>query len=233
MSMAKKQETKIENSLEIMEVVETALNKQKAESNFCFTIYIIALCLWILLVKLWDYLGQPIEAKNLTTGVEIIAALMMAVTLIFTHFHVKDMGLNFKKIGWTMLRAGIISVVIVLIMMGISWIKAGTILPDWSKFSFHYMLTSVLQEFLARGFLLTCLLNIYTMKQGKHIAIITSSLLFMALHLYYGLFFMIGAAMGKETIGGLGWNQKGNACVPGLDFPEVCASGIGQGRGVG
>ena len=192
----------MEKNLRIMEVVEKELNKRKAESTFCLSIFLAATAVWVLLVELWEMLGQPIEAPVLTYGVELIAVLMFFITQIKTKLKLANLGVSLENIKPTMCRALIISAVLAAVMIALKCImKPGEPLFDWSQYSLMYPLTSILQEFLARGFLLTCLLNIYDSKRKEHLAVILSSLLFTTLHLYYGFWFMVGAGALSVLLG--------------------------------
>lgn len=185
-----------------MEIVEKELNQRKAECTFCFSIFIAIMSVWVLLVALWDKLGQPVAPHRMTYGVEIIAVFMFLITQTKTKMKPKDLGLTFQNIRPTMIRSGAISAAIVVMMILLKLIlNPGQPLFDWSRFNALYLITSIFQEFLARGALLTCLLNIYDSKYKKHFAVVLSSLLFTTLHLYYGFVFMVGAGVLSILLG--------------------------------
>ena len=195
-------EDALEKNLRIMEVVEKELNRRKVEATFCLTIYLIVTSIWVLLVALWEKLGRPIEPPTMTYGVEIIAILMFIAAKIKTRLGWDDLGLSFKNMKPTMIRAAIISAIVAVLMIALKLIiMPGQPLFDWSVYNFMYPLTSILQEFLARGFLLTSLIYIYDTKYKKHMSVVLSSLLFTSLHLYYGFTFMIGAGLISVVLG--------------------------------
>ena len=195
----------LERNLRIMEVVEKELNRRKGEATFCLSVFLGATSVWVLLVELWRKLGQPFPPATMTYGVEIIAIAMFILTRTKTKLKMSDLGFGFKNIKMTLIRAGVISAIIAAVMIAAKvFVKPG--LPgeaffDLKRTNPFYPLTSVLQEFLARGFLLTCLLNIYDTKQKTHVSVILSSLLFMSLHLYYGFLFMVGAGVLSVILG--------------------------------
>ena len=192
----------IEKNLQIMEVVEKELNKRKSDATKCLSIFLSSTSIWVLLVALWEKEGRPIAPTTMTYGVEIIAVIMLIVTQFSLKMKLTDMGLNFKNMKVVMKRSCIISLVIIAVLIVAKLImKPGEKLFDLSKYDFLYPLTSILQEFLARGFLLTCLMNIYDNKHKKHTAVIVSSLLFTTLHLYYGFLFMVGAGVLSVLLG--------------------------------
>lgn len=192
----------LEQSLQIMETVEKELNRQKAEAVFNLSLFLGAMSVWVLLVALWDKLGRPLAGTTMTYGVELIAILMFAVTQWKKRVPLKELGINTRNLVPTLLRAAAISAGIIAVMCVVKLVlKPGEALLDWSKFGITYPLTSVLQEFLARGFLLNCMLNIFDFKQKKVFSVILSSLLFTTLHLYYGFTFMVGAGVLSVLLG--------------------------------
>jgi len=191
-----------DRNLRIMEVVEKELEQQKGEAVFCLLFFLCAINVWILLVALWDKLGRPIRPELMTVGVEVIAAVMLLVVLKYTRIDIRKMGVSAKNLLPSLKRAGIISAIIIAIMLAFKLItRPGQPVFNWKLFDFTYIITSPLQEFLARGFLLTTLVNINTAKNARHIAVICSSLLFTSLHLYYGFTYMLGAGVLSVLLG--------------------------------
>lgn len=196
------EENSIEKNLKIMEIVEKELNQRKQESIFCLIVFLSVVSIWTLLVALWEKLDRPIAPDSMTYGVELIAVLMMFVTTRKTHMKLKDMRISKKNFGSSMLRAACICLIIIAVMVILKLtVMRSEPFADWSKFDPTYVITSIFQEFLARGFLLTCLLNILDHKEKKHIAVLISALLFTSLHLYYGFTFMVGAGILSILLG--------------------------------
>lgn len=192
----------IEKSLKIMEVVEKELNERKRSSTICLTFFLVVNSVWILLVALWEQLGKPIEPSVMTYGVEIIAIIMLFVTKNTAHMKFSDMRITKKNLWPSLRRAVLICIGIVALMslFKLAFIRSETFI-NWSNFVPLYIFTSILQEFLARGFLLTCLLNIFDSKYKNHMAVFVSSILFTSLHLYYGFTFMVGAGVLSVILG--------------------------------
>jgi len=188
----------IDSKLKIMEMVETELEHQKGEATFCLTLFLCALSVWILSVALWEELGKPIDVDYMKYGVELIALLMLVIILKFTRLDLKKMGVTKQNLKPAMIRASIISALIIIVMLILK--PKGTPL-NWSEFEVQYILTAIAQEYLARGFLLTTLLKINTSKNSVHIAVICSSFIFACLHLYYGFSYMIGAGLLSILLG--------------------------------
>jgi len=182
--------------------VENELEGQKKESVFCLLVFLCATSVWILLVALWEQLGRPLSEKIMTAGVELIAVIMMTVILKFTRLDIRKMGVTKKNLKPSLIRAGIISAAAIAVMVLFKIITApGEHIFNWSEFEAGYLLTSVFQEFLSRGFLVTTLVCINTSVGNRHIAVLCSSLLFTSLHLYYGFSFMVGAGLLSVLLG--------------------------------
>ena len=192
----------IKGRLDAMELVEKRMEREHRDAICCFSLFIIALALWNIFVALWADFSIPLTKKQLTVGVEILSVLMLLYVLFRTRFRLRDMGFDTKNIGPVLLRDGIISVACIAILAVANLIvNKGTLVCNFKKFDFFYLLTAPLQEFLARGFLLNCLLKIYTGRHGTAIALLVSCFLFMSLHIYYGFTFMIGAGVLSLLLG--------------------------------
>jgi len=214
-----KSEIKIDEKLKIMERVEKDLNKQRDEAVLCLSAFIILSSIWVILVALWQKLGEPISKEDMTVGVEIIAVIMLAFTLRFTSMKLMDFGISKKNLLSSIIKASIISIICIGVMIIYKFIicKQPTFIS--SELQFKYIFTSILQEFLARGFLLTCMVKIYNYKHGKIIALICSSLMFSLLHLFYGFDFMLLAG-GLSVILGLLYLKDGN--IWGVSIVHFC-----------
>jgi len=193
----------ISKSLRIMEVVETELEQQRKESILCLMVFLCAMSVWVLLVALWETLGRPIRPQLMTVGVELIAAVMLVCVLKFTRLDVRKMGITKKNLKPSLVRAGVISAITIAVMLAVKLVmrQEGQPLVNWELFKISYALTSVLQEFLARGFLVTTLIRIVSSEKKNLIVIVASSLMFTTLHLYYGLFYMLGAGLLSVLLG--------------------------------
>lgn len=196
------EQKELDRNLRIMEVVEKELEQQRGEAVFCLSFFMAALSVWILLVALWDKLGRPIRGEIMTFGVELIAIIMLVVIVKFTRLDIRSMGITKKNLKGALIRACVVCVLVFLAMLALKLIKnPGQPIFNWKNYDYFYVFTSVLQEFLARGFLLTTLLRINRSKNKTHIAVICSSLMFTSLHLYYGFYYMIGAGILSLILG--------------------------------
>ena len=184
----------IDRNIRIMEKVEAIYDKQRHEIVLCLSVCFISTCVWMLLVALWEMLGRPIAEEKMTYGIEIIAVIMMHFILFSTDIRFANFGVNKKNLKRSIIRGLGISLVLCVLLFIYAYFKEGGIPAlDLSEFTFSYMLTSILQEFLSRGVFFNCFLRIYTNRHGKLLAIVGSSLMFAVLHMFYGFYFMICA----------------------------------------
>ena len=187
--------------------LETTLNERVHDSSLVFSAFLFMSSLWIIICEFWRYLGAPIPERYLTIGVEIIGAVIFVFILKYTSLTLKDIGLftsNTKKVVRDGLLISAICVAIMFVLKIVArHFNPMVFKPDRPFFDFDtykikavtYILTAGVQEFLARGVVQSNLERIIVGKHNKGIAIILSGLLFATLHIYYGFFFMMGAAV--------------------------------------
>ncbi len=183
------------------------MHRRYIDASRCFTIAITAVCIWMLIYALWEMMGRPVSVDYLTHGSEALGLLMLVPIFCFTSFTFQDMGIvseEPKKTVAVALGVSAASVAfLVLFKLGARWVNPLAFEPDapfidFSRFTWHqlaYILTAGLQEFIARSVIQN---NIRRIMVGRHpavFAILLSSLIFAALHIQHGFFFMVGAAV--------------------------------------
>lgn len=200
--------------------IENALEERVHDSSLVFTAFLFMLSIWIIICELVDYIGNTIPNHIMTIGVEIMGVLLFIFILKFTSLSFKDIGLftsNTKKV----VRDGIlISISCIIILVLIKFItrqfNPNAFKPNMPFFNLDtvkrigitYFFTAGVQEFLARGVVQSNLERMIVGDHKKGIAIVLSGLLFATLHLYYGFFFMMGAAVLAMIEGVLYSKQK-------------------------
>lgn len=177
------------------------------DSSKTFSAFLFAFCCWMIVYALWQYLGQPVPTDVMTHGVEVLGFLMFFYILKATSLTWKDLGLKTEQ-PWKIVRTGLIvaacAVAVMFAAKAIIRVFAPNAFgPEYPFFDIRafgirqiiYILTALVQEFLARSVIQGNLRRIMT---GRHVgaaAIILSSLVFATLHIHLGLFFMLGAAV--------------------------------------
>lgn len=189
--------------------VEKRMAKEKSDAAISISALLMTICIWVMICQLWELLGRPIPKSYMTIGVEIMGFVILIFIMISTSFSLKHVGLNFNHIGKVLVRSCIICLVAAAIMFGIKF-GIMQVNPAYfgnkpffrSNFNLpNYILLSIIQEFLARGVTQECLSRIFTGKSGKVMPIIIASFFFMALHLYFGFYFMAGAGVMSILLG--------------------------------
>lgn len=161
--------------------------------------------LWSVLVAFWEWKGRFVAADSLTTWIEVIGVAMIIVFVKASSLTIRDMGLSVKNWKETLWRSGI-RVVILWAVFAVAKLVVLKVKPeffaqdapfwDWKQADIRlltYLLTALIQEFLARGGCQEALTRILPGKHKDYVAIGLTSLFFMSLHLQRGLPFMLGA----------------------------------------
>lgn len=178
----------------------------KTVSHDCAHIFaslIVGICVYLSVWSLCRFsLEIPLKAKHYTYMIEGITLILFFDIWLFTSFKMGDIGLMINTKRWKrnaleILILGAIGCgALLLLRCGQIWFN----LPGKSYFiggSFggarSYLITSFLQEFLARGVIQTSLKYMLQVKHQRGLTIFTTSLLFMMMHLPFGFFFMLGA----------------------------------------
>ena len=189
------------------ETREKELQQKVIDSSSTFTTFIFGFAVWMLIYALWEYLGRPIAADFMTHGIELLSLIMLFFILHRTSLTWKDLGILPDNPAKTIKTALIVAACAVCFLFGVKGV-ARLINPnafepdapffDISRFGLRqilYVLTAGIQEFLARCVMQGNLKRILVSKHRGAMAIILSSLVFAALHIHFGFFFMIGAAV--------------------------------------
>ena len=189
------------------ETREAGLRQKIADSSSTFTTFIFSFAIWMLIYALWEYLGRPVPADFMTHGIEVLSILMLVFILCRTSLTWKDLGFLPGHPLRTLRTALIVAVCSVALLFGFKAVarhfNPNVFEPDapffdLSRFGLRqilYVLTAGIQEFLARSVMQGNLKRIMIGKHRGAMAIILSSLIFAALHIHFGFFFMVGAGV--------------------------------------
>lgn len=202
------EDSKDEIVVTITDVTRAEELRQKVnDSSMTFTIFLFGFAIWMLVYALWVFLDRPIAADYMTHGVEILSLIMLVFIILRTSLTWRDLGVMHLNLKKTVRTALIISACAVAFLFAVKFI-ARLINPnvfepnapffDIKRFGLRqilYILTAGIQEFLARSVMQANLKRIISSRHSGVIAIILSSLIFAALHIHFGFFFMIGAAV--------------------------------------
>ncbi|SCW46820.1 Membrane protease YdiL, CAAX protease family [Ruminococcaceae bacterium YRB3002] len=204
------------------ETEKEAIKRKLSDSSRTFSLFLVFFCSWIIIYALWKHLNDPVPGSWMTVGVEILSLLMMFFMLKFTSLTLHDLGIKVgrKTLGKTVKTAVLIALGGVALLFVIKFvarlIAPGSFRPDLPFFDITlfglpqlgYIFTAGIQEFLARSVMQSNLERIIDSKHAGVQAIIVSSLIFAAIHVHLGFFFMIGAAILAGLEGILYYKQR-------------------------
>ena len=189
------------------ETREAELRQKIADSSSTFTTFIFSFAIWMLVYALWEYLGRPVAADYMTHGVEVLSMIMLVFILCRTSLTWKDLGLKPEHPLRTLRTAVIVAVCAVGFLFAFKaaarMVNPALFEPDAPFFDVSrfgtrqvlYVLTAGIQEFLARSVMQGNLKRIMIGRHRGAMAIVLSSVIFAALHIHFGFFFMVGAAV--------------------------------------
>ena len=190
---------------------EEELRVKYRDSSTIFSVFLIGICLWLTIYTLWDDLGEPFSKKFITHGVEVLGIILLFVILKFSSLKWKDIGLfsgNPKRIAVSsIIMCGVAFTILLTIKLifrnNPSIIRQGPFF-NFSVMDFNrwfYIVTALVQEFLARGCVQSNLKRILDCKHPSAVSIYMASLVFAVLHIHLGIGFMVGAALLGGVLG--------------------------------
>jgi PAS domain S-box-containing protein len=176
--------------------------ESKREGTLLFTVGIGAICVYL---AAWEVISLVFDAPRwiMVSFMELTALVMFFVAIKFTSLRPSQTGLTAprKEIVTAVVRGAIIAAVIFLLLF-FARLYVWNFMPDGKTFPFFdprfetnltqrmYFLIAPLQEFLAKGVVLTSLLLIYG-RAKPLLPIVVSSLIFAAMHVSYGPHMML------------------------------------------
>lgn len=157
-----------------------------------------------------------LKTSSYTLMIEGISILLFFDILLFTSISFRDLGIipNWKKFGRNIISTTLLAVMlcgalilgkVILQLLGVEIKKyfiGGSI-----GGALFYIITALIQEFLARGVMQTCVKSLMNVKYQKQFGIVLTSLLFSLMHLPFGFLFMMGAFVLSLILGSIYENQ--------------------------
>ncbi len=212
-----------------------ALRRKRRESSAVFIGTMTAVSVWMYIFAFWQLTGQKASQEIMTQFIHAIALVMFFYIRHYTHFSFEEMGLKIKGISGAVKLDCLLTAVATAVLFGLKalllrvspgFFPRGAPFWDWSRMNwsdYTYPLTVVLQEFLSRGVIHENLRRIFVGKYSEAAAIIVSSLVFGALHIHRGFFYMIAATALLSLFGLLYRRQNSiwGLCIPHFVLGEV------------
>ncbi len=203
------------------DITEVArLQRQRREASIIFALLMIFVCVHLFLWQLLLRLGID-PRPFMTLMIEGVSLIMFFIIIKTTSFSIHDIGLRVTDARATfvpdlLITAAVAAALVLgklaLLRVAPGFFPAGAPFWDWSVGtvkSVFYPLTVILQEFLARGVIQENLRRIFYGKHAGALSIVVSALIFGALHIFYGLTYMLAASLLLGVLGIL-YNKQRN-----------------------
>ncbi len=205
------------------------MHRKEKDASIVFVSTLIFVCAWMLLVALWEFLDRPLPAHLLTQAVTFLGACMMVFLVKTTSITWRELGLSTKNLRKALITDSLVAAAGLALMIGLKlallhvapgFFEAGTPFWNWRALrlsGIFYPVTVFLQELISRGLLHESMRRIITGKYRETVAIVVTSLVFGAPHLFLGFIYMLGAAI---LLGGLGMLYRRQNTIWGLCIPH-------------
>jgi PAS domain S-box-containing protein len=214
-------DTQAERNGFLFQIVDITDRKRlKQHEHDCAHIFaglIICISLYLFTWSLLRFtLRIYLKTSSYTLMIEGISILLFFDVLLFTSITLRDLGIipNWKKFGQNIISSTLLAVMlcgalvigkVILQLLGIEIKKyfiGGSV-----NGALFYIITALIQEFLARGVIQTCVKSLMHVKYQKQFGIVLTSLLFSLMHLPFGFLFMMGAFVLSLILGAIYENQ--------------------------
>lgn len=205
----------------ISDITAEVLNEKKAgDSAKMFVLIVASICLWVTIYSALVWFKIPFHTGVLTQIEQAVAVIISICIIRHTSLTLEDIGLSLKLKPKYLILDTILTVAALLILI-LGKLVIGYEGPFWhfDRLDFtdiYYPLTVIFQEVLTRSIIHESVARIMSIRHGKWIALIVTSLCFGALHIHMGLPYMVGA-MALMAIFGLIYDKQKSIwglCIP-------------------
>ncbi len=203
------------------------LKDRVKDCSSIFLLFISLISIWVFIVMTWDSFGKPFRADYLSKALVLLLFIPVPFIQNWTQFSIEDFGLKFKwKYIWI---DTLITILFILLMCMIKLIIL-KISPEffndsrfiiWDKYPISeyvmYVISVISQEFITRGVVHETMNYVVQSKHKEFFSIVVSSLIFGAMHLHLGIYYMVSAAF---LLGALGVIYNKQKSIWGLFIPH-------------
>lgn len=213
LSKKKKEDTLYHRMMILVEDMTDSVNLRQHERDCALLFAGIVMCITLYL-SAWSLLKFTLHislrTSSYTMMIEGMTLILFLEILFFTSLSLKDVGLipRKNKIVSNIKQTLFIGIIACGVLLLTKVVSLAIGLPVKQRFlggSFDgatsYLLTALLQEFLARGVIQTSVKNLMRVKQQIPVSIFLTSLLFTLMHLPFGFPFMTGAFLLSIALG--------------------------------
>jgi membrane protease YdiL (CAAX protease family) len=187
---------------------EVEAERMRHESTFVLLSSIVYICLFIFVYSVWNFVGRPGAPSDLTRVLEVGGVVLGVFVYKNTSLTLGDLGLSTRNLAHN-LKVDVLACLGVVAFFALAkvffmFVAPQVIVhpevfydPSWLTpgRALAYVFTALIQEFLTRGIMQESLTHVIAHEKRESIAIVISTLMFAAIHLHYGPYFMMGAAV--------------------------------------
>ncbi|MBQ8404794.1 MAG: CPBP family intramembrane metalloprotease [Clostridia bacterium] len=205
----------------LTDVTELAKMRRKSkDATVVFASLISCLCVYLFLWRILTFFNIKLSTDEKTNIVHGIVLILAVIIFTKTEFSVSEIGIGIKEPKKTILTAVLISagVVAAMCLLKLCIMKVAPTYfspnrPFWKwnirgDLYYTYILTCILQEFLARSVIQESLRRILHEEHAGTLSLVLSALLFGVVHIAHGLMYMLGATILLGALGGLYNKQR-------------------------
>lgn len=203
-----------EETLLIMMENITANHNLKRHERDCAIIFaglVTCICVYLSIWCLLEFtLDIHLNTSTYTLMIEGIAFLLFIQILLFTSMTPGDIGIFVRptRLFQTFRQVLPVGIIICGIMLLANWLlrmNGYYIKPYYIGGSlqglYTYFFTAILQEFLSRGVIQTCVKSLMKIKGQRYLTIMLTSLLFALMHIPFGFPFMMASLVLSILLG--------------------------------
>lgn len=196
------------------------LKRKRIEATVVYSVLMICLCAYMFLWSFLQHLSIELPAWVMTQIVQGIAIIYFFTVFILNGCSFKDSGIgkpSFKKVILPDIIIAIIGCIVlvlgkvILLHIAPGFFPEGAPFWDWSvatPANFYYPLTVILQEFMAFVALCDNLRKSFSKRYPMMLSVVVSAAVFGALHIAYGLPYMLASFLMILLLGALYNKQK-------------------------
>lgn len=207
--------------IQFSDITEIELErKTRLDSTVVFVTILSVSALWNYLYGLWDYTGRPVPVGFLPPIMYAMGLVTLLILWKTTDLPLKDVGLgtvNLKqniRVNVFITIAGLVIMVLLKLILlaaapgffqGKPFVNFAAQRP-WQYL--YYILSVFLQQFISQGIIHENLRRILYGKHKAFFAYMLSLLFFGAMHIHYGIIYMVAGTVLLAAIGGIYIKQR-------------------------
>lgn len=180
--------------------------KKRHDATVVLVSLLLLVCITVVLTELHVFFALPFNISWISRATELVAFFFLLIFLRFTSLTVRDFGLVppnprrelVESVAVLGVMVGAMTLgKVALLELGVDIFPANRPFWDFSAvptlYYFQYIAIAFFQEMLTKSGMQKSLTGVFDFKHADLVAVLVTSVMFMALHVQFGLVFMLGA----------------------------------------